>query len=278
MTSRIRERRRAAARVGTREPAIWRAGAAAPIEDTERPQAQVQGRAFSSWRLISGLIVLSLLLVLVILFSSDAFYIHSISVSGLQTMTKEEVFALANIADLHVFWLDPAQIRADLLRSPTIANATVAVNWPPQTVQIAIQEREPALVWEQAGVAAWIDLQGRVMRQREDRGDLLRIQADNDMDGPPGQAIDPAIVNGALQLHQLLPDVRVLRYHPESGLGFNDPRGWEAWLGTGLDMPQKILVYNAIVADLQSEGFRPGSINVADPHSPYYCCREITAP
>jgi cell division septal protein FtsQ len=278
MTSRIRERRRSAARVGTREPAIWRAGAAAPVEDSERPQAQVQGRMFASWRLISGLIVVSLGFVLVILFSSDAFFTHSVSVGGLQTMTKEEVFALANIADLHVFWLDPAQIRADLLRSPTIANASVTVSWPPQAVQIIIQEREPALVWEQSGVAAWIDLQGRVMRQRADRGDLLRIQADDDLDGPPGQTIDPAVVNGALQLHQLLPDVRVLRYHPDRGLGFNDPRGWEAWMGTGLDMPQKIVVYNAIVTDLQGEGFRPGSINVADPDSPYYCCREVTAP
>lgn len=276
MTSRIKERRRSAARVGTREPAIWRAGAAA--QDSERPQAQVQGRTFASWRLISGLIVVSLLFVLVVLFTSDAFYTRSVTVGGLQTMTKEEVFALANIADLHVFWLDPAQIRADLLRSPTIANATVSVGWPPQAVQIIIQEREPALVWEQSGVAAWIDLQGRVMRQREDRSDLLRIQADSDMGGVPGQAIDAAVVNGALQLHQLLPDVRVLRYHPDRGLGFNDPRGWEAWLGTGLDMPQKIVVYNAIVAKLQGEGFRPGSINVADPDSPYYCCREITAP
>jgi cell division septal protein FtsQ len=278
MTSRIRERRRSAARIGTREAAIWRAGATAPIEDAERPQAQVQGRTFASWRLISGLIVASLVLVLVILFSSDAFYVHSVAVGGLQTMTKEEVFALANIADTHVFWLDPAQIRADLMRSPTIANATVVINWPPQAVQIVIQEREPALVWEQNGVAVWIDLQGRVMRQRQDRGDLLRIQADSSIDGPPGQTIDGSVVNGALQLHQLLPDVRVLRYHPERGLGFNDPRGWEAWLGTGLDMPQKIVVYNAIVAELQGEGFRPNAITVADPDAPYYCCREISSP
>jgi len=123
----------------------------------------------------------------------------------------------------------------------------------------------------------WIDLQGRVMRQRQDRGDLLRIQADSSIDGPPGQTIDGSVVNGALQLHQLLPDVRVLRYHPERGLGFNDPRGWEAWLGTGLDMPQKIVVYNAIVAELQGEGFRPNAITVADPADHRCCCRPESA-
>lgn len=255
-------------------PAIWRGPLATPehIEGPALPHG-TQGRVFVSWRIFSLLIVVSLLTVLFLFFGADAFYVRSISVGGLQYMTKEEVFALTGIANMHLFWVDPAEVRAAILRSPTIADASVHVSWPPNMVQVVVQEREPALVWEQSGVATWIDLQGRVMRQREDRPDLLRVVADNVIDGPlsPETRIEPNTVNGALQMHELLPDLDSLRFHPDWGLGFNDPRGWTAWFGTGTDMPEKILIYNAIIANLQSRGVQPSEINVVNPDAPFYC-------
>ena len=70
---------------------------------------------------MSLLVVVGLLAVLFLFFSSDAFYIHSISVGGLTYMTKEEVFALTDIANLHVFWVDPVTVRTAIMRSPTVA-------------------------------------------------------------------------------------------------------------------------------------------------------------
>jgi hypothetical protein len=137
-------------------------------------------------------------------------------------------------------------------------------------VSVTILERAPALVWEQSGVMVWIDLQGRVMRQRSNRTDLLRVQADPLLEGPAINSIDPDIVNGALQLHQLMPELQVLRYHPDKGLGYVAGTGWEVWLGTGTNMPEKVLIYNAIVSNLQSRGILPGEINVTDPDAPFY--------
>lgn len=269
MTSRFRESRRPVR--SAREPAIWR-GPLTSTDVMERAPVQhsVRGRVFVSWRIFSGMIVLSFMLVLLIFFSADAFYVRSIAVGGLQYATKEEVFALSGIANMHVFWVDPQQVRADILRSPTIADATVTLGWPPQMVQVMVREREPALVWEQSGIATWIDLQGRVMRQREDRPDLMRVSVDSMIDGPPETDISLDIVNGVLQLRDLLPNTSALRYHPEKGLGYNDARGWEAWLGTGTNMPEKILVYNAVVSDLQTRGVTPGEVNVSDPDHPFY--------
>ena len=108
------------------------------------------------------------------------------------------------------------------------------------------------------------------MKQRENRPDLLTVQVDSSVTGAVGPAIDQAIVTGAIQLQSLLPGVKVLRYHPDKGLGYNDQRGWEAWLGTGDNMAEKVLVYNAIVASLQARSIVPNEINVDDPDAPYY--------
>lgn len=276
MATRERRARRTEARepLTTREPAIWR-GTAPGTYDPDRPVSQqvVTRRSFASWRIFSALIVATLVLVLAMFFTSDAFFVRSIAVGGLRYLTDSEIFALSGIADTHIFWVDPQEVRTRILQSPTIANATVNVGWGTPMVQIIIDEREPAIVWEQAGIAIWADVQGRVMRQREDRPDLLRVINDNSLAGVPEGRVDPLIVAGALQLHELLPDVPSLRYNEEYGLGFNDTRGWAVWFGTGINMPEKILIYNAIVAELQRESFVPTAVYVNDPDHPYYCCR-----
>ena len=92
----------------SRDPAIYR-GAMAPAYDAERPTAAqvVSRRTFVSWRVFSALIVASLLLVLAMFFSTDAFFVRSIAVGGLRYLTDSEIFALSGIADLHIFWVDP---------------------------------------------------------------------------------------------------------------------------------------------------------------------------
>lgn len=270
MAARSRERRRTAGRT----PGIWQGNLDVTEERPAAPHS-VRGRVFVSWRVFSGLIIFILALVLWMFFTADIFYVHSVAVGGLQYLTKEEVFALSEIANMHIFWVDPQTVRQSILRSPTVADARVEVGWPPNMVQIIIEERQPALVWEQAGVATWIDLQGRIMQQREDRPDLLRISrvpAAGEVASPlgPNDRLDANIVNGALQLKSLYPNITVLRYHPDKGLGFGDERGWEAWFGTGTDMPQKLLVYDAIVADLAARGIQPGEINVSNLDAPFY--------
>lgn len=255
-----------------RTPAIWRTDlAASPVEAPDH--AQLGGRVFISWRAVSAAIAAAMIGILVWMFTADDFYIQRVRVTGLETLSANEIARLAGLERLHLFWVDPAQVEAALLTSPLIASARVIVEMPPEGVHIVIQERQPALVWEQGGESVWVDVGGRVMEQRQERSGLLRIVADPLVEGEAPPALDLDIVTGALQLSQLIPNLSTLRYHPDKGLGYNDPRGWEVWFGAGTDMPQKVIVYDAVVADLARRGIVFRELNVTDPDQPVYCCR-----
>jgi hypothetical protein len=269
MSSRLRDRRRKEQRA----PAIWHGAVAAETGERSAVQHGSRGRSRMSWRLVSLLLIISLSIVLALFFSSNAFYVHSVSVGGLRYLTKEEIFTYANIANLHVFWIDPDQVRRNIMREPTVADARVYIAWPPNMVQIIIEEREPALIWIQSGVAVWVDLRGRVMQLREDRSDLPRVLVD-DIDGDElglNVQVPSDVVNGVLQLAELLPGVDGFRYNANKGLGYNHPNGWQVWFGVGMDMPEKLLIYEAVERDVVTRGIVPYEINVVNPDAPYYC-------
>ena len=78
------------------------------------------------------------------------------------------------------------------------------------------------------------------------------------------------VLEGALQLRELRPNIEQLYYQPSGGLSYQDGRGWRAYFGTGRDMHQKLAVYETVVAKLMERGIRPQYISVSNQHKPYY--------
>jgi hypothetical protein len=271
-TARSRQQRR---RTG-RAPGVWRGS---QIQAGERPILEhgVRERFEISWRMFSGLIVVILSVVLTMFFATDFFYVRHVTVAGTRYLDESEVFRYADIAEMHIFWIDPGEVRQVILASsPVVADARVFVGWPPDMVRILIEEREPALIWVQSGVTALVDLQGRILRYPPDGEsvpNLLRVVSESGVDGPPGvEAPIPAdAVSGALQLRTLLAGLDLLRYHNAKGLGFREPGGWDVWLGVGTDMPNKLLVYEALRDNLLARGITPVEINVANLDAVYVC-------
>lgn len=223
-----------------------------------------------SWRAVSGLIVVGLGVVLYLFLTADAFFINSVSIGGEKYLSREEIFRYSNIARKHVFWVDPQAVESRLETVPNIADARVYVGWPPDAVQILVTEREPALIWEQ-GARVWVDVNGIVMRQREDRPDLLRIVVpDNTEPLDAGARVPQTVVEGALQLRSHHPNIDVLLYDSLKGLGYRDGNGWTVWFGTGDEMDVKLRVYYQIVEVIESQGIQPGEIVMSDPDRPYY--------
>jgi hypothetical protein len=191
------------------------------------------------------------------------------AIGGEKYMTREEIFRYTDIAQRHIFWVDPAEVEARLEAVPNIADAQVYIGWPPDMVQIIVTEREPALTWEQ-GQRVWVDINGIVMKQREDRPDLLRIVvpgATEPIDA--GAHIPQSIVDGALYLRSRHPNIEVLLYDSVKGLGYHDGNGWTVWFGSGGDMDTKLLNYYAIVETIQ-DSVQPGEIRMEDPDRPWY--------
>jgi cell division septal protein FtsQ len=237
------------------------------LEHSETRQSNLQ------WRLLSLIIVLSLSAILLLMVMSDVFYVRSIAVGGLNYLTKEEIFAYTDVANMHIFWIDADEVRENLLQSPAVADAEVSLGWPPQMVNVLIEERQPALVWEQGGTAIWVDVQGYIMAQRQDLPNLMRISAEIPVEeGPLGgsRQVDEAVVVGALQLQELLPDVAVLRYDAVRGLGYRNANGWDIWFGVGNGMREKMSIYKEILENLTARGIQAGEINVVNPDAPYY--------
>lgn len=239
----------------------------------ERPApSQIEEKKGFNWRIVSGLIVLLLSGLLFLFFYADAFYVTSIRVGGVDTMTIEEIFAYADIANWHIFWVRPEQVRENVMEYPSVAEAQVQIGWPPNMITITVQEREPALVWEQNGVAYWVDIQGNIMNMRMERADLVRVIVDDPLAEIPtgSNAIDTDIVFGVLELHELRPDVAEWRYRPDSGLGFRNQYAWDVWFGVGTGMAEKMQIYESLASRIIARGIQAGEVFVVNPDAPYY--------
>lgn len=269
MSSRLRNRRRRS----ERSPGVLRRTSPQTIQERQTLEHEERGEGFTRWRAMSVLIVLVFSGVLVLIFTTDLFYIRAVQVRGLENLTTEEVFAFADIANYHLFWIDPEFVRDNILRSPSIADASVELGWPPDLVNIQIEERKPAVVWSESGVDMWVDLQGRIMTARTDLPDLMRINVSLGAFDEPltdGRELDENIVFGALQMQELMPEISSLNYDPIHGLGWTNNDGWQVWMGSGTGMVEKVEIYNTLAQNLIARGIQPGEVNISNPDAPFY--------
>jgi len=252
-------------------------------------------RVFISTRWLSALIVVTLLMILYLFFTREAFFVSTIYVGGTRYLSGGEIFARSGLAPrpeggeirkIHILWVAPAEVRPRLGADPAISDVTVELGWPPQLVQITVTEREPALIWEQAGVRVWVDFRGRVMSLREDLPDLARVVVERPSDTVhlggcplqgtkeilgPGSCIDQDTVAGVLQFKALYPTVQELVYDPNKGLGYYDGRGWKLWFGDGTDILTKMAIYAEIVRQVHELGGKQFvEVDVSDPDFAYY--------
>lgn len=234
-----------------------------------------------NWRWVSGLLSLGLGIVLAVILTAPAFYVAQVEVGGLRTVPAEEIFAESGVAGYHIFWVDPDAIAERVAASPSVASASARVIWPARVI-IQVNEREPALIWEQGGTRYWVDVRGNLMPLRRDLPNLIRILSEGGsvpvgcpgLDCPGGAqdrvSIEEDVVEGALQLKTLRPEVDLLYYDPINGLSFFDDGGWRAYFGVGTDMHRKQLIYNAIVANLEARGSTPVYVDVSNAEAPVY--------
>ncbi len=85
------------------------------------------------------------------------------------------------------------------------------------------------------------------------------------------QFIDPGLLDAVIRLNTQIPSEKVLLFDPHRGLGWNDPRGWKAFIGFSLErIYEKWQAYEKIVSELINQGIQPTLVSVEYLHAPYY--------
>ncbi len=254
--------------------------AAVPAHRRGSPAPQTRrSRKIFGWRWVSALLVVLIVALGAFIFTSPLFYVTRVEVGGVRYVPAEELFTRSGIASYHVLWIDPDEVVGRLMESSSLSSARVLVQWPARVI-ILVQEREPALIWEQGGARYWVDVNGNLMLLRRELPGLVRVVNEGQeipfhCPGPGcpkagAVTIDPSVVLGAQQLKTLRSNIDVLYYDPARGLSYQDGRGWRGYFGIGTDMDTKLAVYETLIADLESRGILPVYIDVSNPSAPFY--------
>lgn len=84
------------------------------------------------------------------------------------------------------------------------------------------------------------------------------------------QILTPELVSAILIVGQHAPEGTPLLYDAEHGLGWQDARGWQVYLGDARDIEAKLAIYETLVQKLVQQGEEPVLISVEHTHNPYY--------
>jgi len=246
---------------------------------------------------------------LFIIGGDDRFYLNYIPVEGATSLDINHVVAESGLAGRHIFAADPQEAADRLGQMGGVITASVTLHWP-NDVSIILREKPPLATWQEGETSYWIDEDGglspartqtvgllnivsevtndelRATSKKEVASDELRATSDEEEaageeqttnDEATTDAVDAQVafvprdvLEGALQLRALRPNIDKLYYRPSGGLSYQDGRGWRAYFGTGQDMNQKLVVYETVVAQLMERGIRPEYISVSNQYKPYY--------
>lgn len=237
-----------------------------------------------SARWMSLLLLAMVVMALVMIGQDEQFYVTTIPVDGASAIPAAEIVTASQLARQHIFAADPAGAAAGILGVPGVLSATVTVRWPNQ-VHIQVKENSPIALWVEGNNQFWVMSDGRLLPARADVLGLLVIEAEGvevtatavptttGTTAPPiaDTAFVPTdVLAGALQLKALRPNIERLYFQPGNGLSYQDGRGWRAYFGSGLDMEQKLVVYETIIEQLQGQGITPAYVSVANQERPFY--------
>lgn len=225
----------------------------------------------NKWRLLSGVVSVSLLLGLILLTNNGMFQVNGIQVQGLERFSKGDISQAINITGSSIFFINPERIKKDLeITYPGLSEVDVQVTWP-SSVSISLKERNPVLAWNWDGHVRWVDENGVAFEPHDEGLDVVQVRS---VILPPtidDRFVDPRIVKTVAALDDYLPDQVDMVYTAEHGLGWHDARGWVVYFGFNDDNAEKKMnVYQSLVEYLERKRITPSIINIEFLDSPYF--------
>ncbi len=246
------------------------------LRSIEMPEFRVE------WRAVSATLAILISVALYLLFTSPYFTVAAPQIRGNQYLATEDISDVLDLSGQTIFSIIPKDLeRALLIAHPGLIDVEVSLSLP-NVASVSVQERQPALIWQQDGKVAWIDLEGIAFRATSHVEGLITVTA---LGSPPAPYVDaserselapppyiaPQTVIALQSLVKHVPPGTPIIYDPQSGLGWTDPRGWTVQLGDITEeIGLKLRLYETLVPWFEQNSIRPILINLEHPHAPYY--------
>jgi len=256
------------------------------------------------WRVASGLLVILMSLSLYILLYTPAFQVEVLEVEGLQRLTLEEVNSVLNVSGESIVKIDPEELHAELQAAfPELSSIQVRV-FLPARVKVDVLERTPLISWVQSNSNGnseekWVDQEGFAFSPRGEVGSLIRVETNVDISTDaaieaeglaqakasnlsnqtkvdltaikPTPMLSTEMVKTLQNMATYVPAGTPILFSAEHGFGWQDPKGWQVYLGKNLkDISQKLVIYQKLEESLAEQGIEPSLISVEFLHAPYY--------
>ena len=223
-------------------------------------------------RLMTVILLAATILGLGYAFTSPAFHVERATVLNNKLLSQAPVRSIAQVDGTLVFLINPMQVVERLMQFPEVLTATVRLGWP-NLVEIQIEERRPVVEWNDAGRIWWLSSDGRAYIQHGSWPGLIRIITEEPILRISKQAMEPVISSDVMQTAMLLsaqlPEIDVLQYDGEHGLGFVDANGWMVYFGNEGDIIQKIRIYRALAEQLSERGVQVAMVNLENESASY---------
>jgi hypothetical protein len=258
------------------------------------------------WRWVSAAFVAGFAALLYFLLYAPTYKVDTARIDGLQRMSVKEVSDMLELEGESIFTVNPGLIEQRLEdRFPEFSAVSAGLELP-ASVSITVTERIPVLGWRQDGQLMLVDEDGTAFPQRVDaqgnaaptgaipvvealstppfvegalaqKPDLVDFETlQQEQEQVEEQILEarpflkPEMVRQILDLAQRVPSGASLIYDGTHGFGWQDPGGWQVWIGGIEGIDNKLKVYSAIVARANSEGLGLQLVSVEYVHAPYY--------
>ena len=244
------------------------------------------------WRMLSFALAIGMIVLLYLMLNSATFEVSTVNLSGGIRVPADEVKSILNVSGESIIHVKPAEVEEQILATfPDIKSAHVSVAMP-NTLDVVIQERIPAILWmDGEDPLFWIDQDGYAFTVRGEANLPIRVYAsttppyalgyldsktesdDETAEANPSliPAIDPDFVLTVQRLNAIKPPESPLLYDEHNGLGWTDPNGWQVYFGIkNDDIDMKLLEYESIVNAMLDKNLQPVLISMEFLHAPFY--------
>jgi hypothetical protein len=189
----------------------------------------------------------------------------------------------------NVFWIDRAEVAERLRRLPLVARVEVNLTLP-DSVDVAIEERQPAAFWVNGDRSYLVDREGVILKLVDAEAQQARACAGQpcdprlaalpsvaQLDDQPlaaGDRVDARALAISARLGALLPGVGVqplgFEWSREFGLEVPTRDGWRARFDTASDVDRQVRALTTIRDHLASTRSAAQVIDVRFGDRPYY--------